>query len=124
MPLIEWKRAGAMREVFLVGRWAVKLPKLTRGWRQFLRGLLANLEERELSANQWSELCPVVFSVPGGWLIIMRRAEPLTDEFLANFDMMGFLMPDDGRAFPDIEPKGSSLGMLDGRVVAVDYGSP
>ena len=64
--MLEWKRAGAMREVFLIGRWAVKVPKLTRGWRQFLRGLLSNMEEREISANGWSEFCPVVFSLPCG----------------------------------------------------------
>jgi hypothetical protein len=122
--LIEWNRSGVMREVFLVGRWAVKVPKLTRGWRQFLRGLLANMEERELSANQWPELCPVVFSVPCGWLIVMRRAAPLTDEFLKTFDMVEFVLPEDGRTFPEIEMKGSSFGMLDGRIVVVDYGSP
>jgi hypothetical protein len=122
--MIEWKRAGAMREVFLVGRWAVKLPKITRGWRQFLRGLLSNMEEREFSAKGYPEFCPVVLSLPGGWLVVMRRTKPLTDEFLATFDMLGFLMPEDGRLFPEVEPKGDSLGMLDGRVVIIDYGSP
>ena len=113
-----------MREVFLVGRWAVKLPKLSRDWRQFLRGLLSNMEEREFAANGWPEFCPVVFSLPGGWLVIMRRAQPLTDEFLLTFDRLDFLMPEDGRLFPEVEPKDDSFGMLDGRVVIVDYGSP
>ena len=36
-----------MREVILIGGWAVKLPKLTRSWTQFLRGLLSNMEERD-----------------------------------------------------------------------------
>ena len=124
MPLIEWKRAGAMREVFLVGRWAVKLPKLHRGWRQFLRGLLSNMEEREFSAKGYREFCPVVFSLPGGWLVIMRRTESCTDEFLAGFDRLRFIMPEDGRLFPEVEPKDDSFGMLDGDVVIVDYGSP
>ena len=122
--MIEWKRAGAMREVFLVGRWAIKLPKLTSDWRQFLRGLLSNMEEREFSAKGYPEFCPVVFSLPCGWLVVMRRAEPLTDEFLAGFDRLQFIMPDDGRLFPEVEPKDDSFGMLDGRVVIVDYGSP
>ena len=98
--MIELKRSGAMREVLLVGRWALKLPKLTRGWRQFLRGLLSNMEEREISANGWPEFCPVLFALPGGWLVIMRRAEPCTDEFLAGFDMIGFLLRRMGACFP------------------------
>jgi hypothetical protein len=118
----EWKKTGATREVFFVGRWAVKVPKITRGWYQFLCGLLANIQERELSKLNRRELCPVSFSLPGGWLVVMPKATPLTDQQLETFDMLEFLMPDDGLALP-VEPKGNSFGMLDGRIVAVDYGS-
>jgi hypothetical protein len=118
--MVEWKRDGVMREVFLVGRWAIKLPKLTRGWRNFLRGLLANIHERELSTLRWRTLCPIVFSVPGGWLNVMQRATPLTDDELAHFDIGGFFYPENGEVIPG-EPKGSSIGWLDGRIVAVDY---
>ena len=48
----------------------------------------------------------------------------MTGEFLDTFDMLGFLLPKDGRMFPEVEPKPDSFGMLDGRVVIVDYGSP
>jgi hypothetical protein len=41
VSIIKWNPTGVMREVLLSGRWAVKLPKLTRGWRNFLQGLLA-----------------------------------------------------------------------------------
>lgn len=74
-----WNRTGIMREVFLIGRWAVKVPKLTRGWRNFLQGLLANMQERELSRRGYPQLCPVVFSIPGGWLVVMPRVEPLSN---------------------------------------------
>ena len=120
--MIEWKRVGTMREVFLVGRWAVKVPKLTRGWRNFLQGLLANMQERELFARGWPQLCPVVFSLRGGWLIVMRRAEPLTEEFFDTFDREAFAELEDGTFVP-VEGKHSCYGILDGRVVAVDYGS-
>jgi hypothetical protein len=121
MPLIEWKRTGVMREVLLIGRWAVKLPKLTRCWRNFLQGLLANMQERELFARGYAQLCPVVFSIPGGWLVVMRRAEPLTDKFLEDFDMEQFTELADGTML-DIEMKGDTFGMLDGHPVVVDYG--
>jgi hypothetical protein len=119
--LIEWIRTGVTREVLLVGRWALKVPKLTSGWTNFLYGLVANMREREYSAKEWPELCPVVFSVPGGWLIVMLRAGPLTDELLDRLDMVGFATPEDGRVLP-IEMKGSSFGVLNGRIVVVDYG--
>jgi hypothetical protein len=38
------------------------------------RELLANMQERDLSKLGWPELCPVVFAVPGGRLVVMRRA--------------------------------------------------
>jgi len=120
---IEWKRDGVMREVFLVGRWAIKIPKLTRGWRNFLRGLLASIHEREMSTLGWPELCPIVFALPGGWMVIMRRAEPLSDEDFADIDLDRIFMPEDGRVIPG-EPKGSSLGRFKGRIVVVDYGEP
>lgn len=119
---LKWNRTGVMREVFLIGRWAVKIPKLTRGWRNFLQGLLANLQERELSARGYPQLCPVVFSIPGGWLVVMPRVEPLSNEFAADFDMIQFAETEDGLSLP-IEMKADSFGRLHERVVAVDYGT-
>ncbi len=60
-----WNRLGVTREVLLVGGFAVKLPKLTYGWKMFLCGLLANMQEREFASLRWPELCPVLFAVPG-----------------------------------------------------------
>lgn len=118
---MKWIKTGVTREVFLVGRWAIKTPKLTGGWKMFLQGLLCNMMEREFSAMGWPELCPVVSSLPGGWLVIMRRAEPLADEELSDLDVFAFFSPEDGRVIPG-EAKGSSLGRLDGRIVIIDYG--
>jgi hypothetical protein len=70
----------------------------------------------------WPELCPVVFHLPGGWLVVMPRAAPLSDEQIDGFDFGAYLMPDDGRAIP-AEPKGDSFGIVNGRIVAIDYGS-
>src|SRR5690349_2511949 len=75
-----WIRTGVTREVFLTRRYAIKTPKLTGGWSFFLRGLLANMQERRLATARWPELCPMLFSLPGGWLVVMRRAEPLSQE--------------------------------------------
>jgi hypothetical protein len=124
MPSIcgaEWDRKGATREVFLVGRFAIKVPRMVYGWPMFLKGLLANMQEVDFSKTGWPELCPVVFSLPGGWLIVMRRAQPISRDYWAFFDPEKFCEKED-RIIP-AEHKLDSFGWLDGRVVAVDYGN-
>ena len=59
----------------------------------------------------------MLLALPGGWLVVMRRARPLTEQEFAA------LSPNDwGGVLEMVEFKRSSFGMLDGRVVAVDYG--
>src|ERR1044071_6840615 len=70
---------GCTRTVFLIGNYAIKIPS-TVEWRLFILGLLGNMQEAIFSKTGWPELCPVVFSIPGGWLLVMRRAKVLTDE--------------------------------------------
>lgn len=85
-----------------------------------LQRALAIMQERDLSKPGWVELCPVVFAVPGGWLVVMPRATPLTDEQTERLDPLSILSRHDC-AIP-AEPKASSFGMLGGRLVVVDYG--
>lgn len=117
-----WQRQGVTREVFLIGRWALKVPKLTKGWRMFLSGLLANMQERDFGRNGWEQLCPVVFSLPGGWLVVMRRASVLTLREWHSFDAEDFIVNGPGAMLP-VENKPDSFGRLDGRIVAIDYGN-
>lgn len=109
---------GVTRHVLLIGRWAVKVPALW-SWRLFLSGLLANMQEREFSRAGWPELCPVLFSLPCGWLLVMHRADPVPDDMELDFqsliDRPDYQIP--------AEAKRDSWGLLNGRVVAVDYGS-
>jgi hypothetical protein len=132
-----WKRNGVTREVLLTTRYAIKLPKLTGGWSFFLRGLLANMQERRCGAARWPELCPVVCSMPGGWILVMRRTEPLTDERWKEFRReligdeidatdyrRGFIKPWNDESATYVVPvdvRRDSFGLLDGSIVAVDY---
>lgn len=119
-----WNRYGVTREVFLTKRYAIKVPKFTYGWKQFLNGLLSNMQEREFSKTGWPELCPVVLSLPGGWLVVMRRARPLEDIEWDTFDVerfQGWTVPKAPYVIP-VESKRCSFGVLDERIVAVDYG--
>jgi hypothetical protein len=111
---------GATRCVVLTRRWAIKFPRLV-SWRLFMCGLLANMQEREFSRAAWPELCPVLFALPGGWLVVMPRCVPMSsDEWHA-------YVSDDWRERADyvvpVEMKLDSFGWLGDRIVAVDYGS-
>lgn len=109
-------RAGSSRWVFLTPRWAIKVPR-PMGWRRFLTGLLANMDERTVSRSGAVALCPVVWAVPGGWLIVMPRTRPLTDVEAGQLDYCGHM---EGTG-ADWEAKASSFGILNGRVVCIDY---
>lgn len=112
---------GVTREVFLTQHYAIKIPKLRYGWKLFLNGLLANMQERQFGTLGWPELCPVVFSLPGGWLVVQRRAAPLTDHEWVTFSAR--LRLHLSRVAVFVEHKRCSFGVLDGRIVAIDYGS-
>lgn len=115
---------GATRIVILTRRWAIKLPTPVYGWRNFLYGLLANMQERMFARTGWPELCPVLFSLPGGWIVVMPRCEPYPpagewtdppEQWWRGFtEREDYVVP--------VEHKADSLGYLNGRIVAVDYG--
>lgn len=113
-------RYGTHRTVYLIGKYAIKRPVFVE-WRLFLKGLLANMQEAQFSRTGWPELCPVVFACPGGFFIVMRRAEPLDFDTFWLMNVSTF--QNRGSYHVPVENKLDSFGVLDGRVVAVDYGS-
>ena len=116
---------GATRWVFLVGPWAIKVPYVkygryeNTGFRSFLYGLLANDQEARFSKLS-PKLCPVVFHHPFGLLLVMKRTKPLPVE-LTEEEYQAFINEAD--AVLPVENKPDSFGLLDGKIVAVDYGS-
>lgn len=111
---------GTTRVVFLIGRFAVKVPAVSE-WRLFLLGLLANMQEVQWSAAGFPELCPVMWSIPGGVCLVMQRARTLTEAEFNALDIKSWL--DRGDYVVPAELKPDSFGYLDGRLVAVDYGN-
>jgi hypothetical protein len=111
---------GATRHVILTSRFAWKIPSLW-SWRNFLLGLLANLQERCVSELKIPELAPVLFALPLGFLVVMPRARILTDEEFRQLDYLAFAERP-GSILP-VERKRESFGWLNGRIVAIDYGS-
>lgn len=100
--------------VLLTSKYAFKIPSMVYGWRLFVTGLLANIQEKQWSGRKG--LCPVIWSLPGGFLNVMPRCEWLTDgEYCKE-------VPEKwGRHLP-VEHKTCSFGRLNGKIVAVDYG--
>ena len=121
---------GSNRVVLLTRRFAFKVPSPRRWW-FFVWGLIDNMHERRACGlGPWGHrqdgVAPIVFSLPGGLLNVARRARPLTADEWAAFDVDAHCE----RRFADgtpyrisAEPKPDSFGVLDGRVVAVDYGN-
>lgn len=118
-----WKlEYGASRTVLLTKRFAIKFPRLY-STQTFLRGLLMNLRECYISKLLDEEdeqfVCPVLFCFPGGLFLVMRRASPIDLEALNSFLRTAPLR---SIGIINAEPKVSSWGLIDGKIVAIDYG--
>jgi len=126
---LECKRDGATGFVVLTKKWAFKFPGVHhRGhfWEGLLRGLLANMQERDFSRIQnpfkdgggYPEtfMLPTSFALWGGWMNIQPRVAPLSLEQWEEFrdkhwdgwreaaeERMGFI--------PPVELKRSSFGL-------------
>jgi hypothetical protein len=107
-----------------MGSYAIKIPRL----RRFREGVACNRREWARSST-CPKYCPVLWSLLGGAVIVMRRAAPITDE---EFDLLIADLDADVEAhFFDCygsyhtiqgEMKQTSWGIIDGRIVVVDYG--
>jgi hypothetical protein len=110
------ERRGCSRRVTLIGGVAIKVPTLS-SWRLFLIGLLGNM----LEATWWERtggdhrLCDVLWCLPGGFVLVMRRALPVSD---AQF---GSVNKSDFEQFTG-DLHAANFGWLGQRLVLVDYG--
>jgi hypothetical protein len=110
---MRWQR-GATRYVLVTKRWVFKLPRWSE-WRLFLGGLLANMQERLFWTTKDERLCPVVFYIWGGWLVVMPRCDwPVIDDDLMSDSYW------DGLPY---DPNPTNFGYYKGRIVLIDYGS-
>ena len=109
---------GTTRTVLLVGKYAFKIPATTE-WKLFLCGLIGNIQEAQYSKHlaDKKDIAKVLWSIPGGLLVCMQRANPITrDEFFQ-------LNIHETDRFNMTERKQCCLGKIEGKIVAVDYGS-
>lgn len=82
------------------------------------------MSERSLWTTRDCRLCPVLWADPFGFIVIMRRAECLTNEqwrtFLDDYD--NWIGEATERLVVPVERKQCSFGIINGQIVAVDYG--
>lgn len=112
-------RTGVTRTVILIGRYAVKVPSLRGGssgarLESLCWGILANRSERQWHDYEgWrGAVAPVVGSWLGGAVQVYPRCLPLP---LGARGPLPRLEPCPGDVKPD------NFGILDGRVVRLDY---
>lgn len=107
---------GVTRIVIPISKVVLKIPNFSYSWKNFLRGLLANLQEKE--TYSWHPhknlLAPVIWCSWGGWLLIMRRATVVEEDQDYQKWIEAGLGGDD---------KWPNYGYIDGNLVKIDYGS-
>lgn len=123
---------GTCRVVILTEKYAFKLPRFWRlparlagssqsAWRVFIRGVTANMQEVEFGYSGWPELCPVLWHVNGGFLVVMPRVDEVIERTLPESEFYDFIQQPDYTIPGDPAP--GNFGMYQGRMVAIDYGS-
>lgn len=115
-------KGGCTRSVLLIGKYAIKIPRLNYGWQLFLKGLLANMQEVHFSTMKDERMAPVIFSIPGGFLLVMPRCKAISKyDFLKVLNISYFHGLEPFKV--PVENKIDSFGWLNNKIVALDYGS-
>lgn len=120
---------GSTRSVLLIGKYAIKFPTV-KHWRNFLQGILCNDTEYSFSHLDTPLLAPVLWCSWGSIVIVMPRAEvksydaedrfAFVDEFWKLVEEVEGLNKDTIKNI--VENKVCSIGMINGKPVAIDYG--
>jgi hypothetical protein len=117
------KEGSLRRPVIVIGPIALKIARNEAG--RACNRYEANLY-RKTTPQRRAMLCPVLWVSPGGLLLIMRAALPLSEmmsleEYLEAAEEWDAMPSEDSCPF---EPKASDWGWYKGRRVALDYSTP
>jgi hypothetical protein len=116
------ERQGSSRHVILHGQFAVKFARNPEGKRANLHELRVWKRYRE-DPEKGPLLCPVLWCASDGSVLIMPRAEPVDASTWSMKKIPKWdYDPNGGIGWP-FEPKAADWGILDGHIVAVDYGN-
>lgn len=113
---------GATRVVIVLRHYVIKIPTF-KSWKLFLHGLLANLQERQMSTINDAALCPVISGSRIGLFVIMPRCEPVNHRGLFFTELCRLKirgkLPEE---FYLRDAKPENFGYLKCRLVKLDYG--
>lgn len=119
---------GGTRYVLLIGPLAFKVPRVDCGGRQFVLGLLANINERHFSRCAETEgdrrLARTYFAAPLGLLAVAERCPPPIGRLLTRDEVLGLpLVEFSGEC--GVDDTGRNVSRRDdGTLVVIDYGNP
>lgn len=115
-------KGGTTRKVLLIGNYAIKFPRVWHKfkghrWKLFLRGILANIDEHFWwkCAYKKEYLCPVIWKSPLGLILVMKRADPISEEV---YDKQAFAVMFENLP---LDNKRDNFGIIDNKIVLVDY---
>lgn len=125
---------GVTRHVILIGKYAVKIPRLNYGFALFLRGLQGNMQENIFGKMGDKRMCPVLWASKGGFILIMPRCKLLSDAEFKTVNIKKFHPLTVSEACYNgvfnipVEFKKDSFGWhkfnnINAVIVALDYGS-
>lgn len=108
---------GTTRMVFLLGKYAIKIPKINT-WKFFIKGILANLDEKmwySHSPENWQKkMTPSLYCLFGGLILIAYKAKEITEEQYNQIDKKYYdPLPFDNKI--------ENFGEFENRIVLVDY---
>lgn len=115
---------GTSRSVLLIGKYALKFPRCL-SWKAFVMGMLANINEAQWknAPNDW-HLCPLLYSNKFGLLNIMPRCKSIKHRGLYAVELarLSAITPL-SKSWYVYDAKPRNFGMLNGRMVKLDYGN-
>lgn len=122
-------RSGGTRIVILTEGLALKFPRIN-SWKHFVQGMLSNMTEGQWKDYGNRHLCPIKYSNRFGLLVIMVRAQEVTDKEKFEEDLSQLLEDESkgidpyelGTDFFEYDGLPKNFGYIDGRLVKIDYG--
>lgn len=123
LPLVSLN--GVTRVVITWRGVAIKFPK-PKKWANFLRGLIANINERDtwkFNSGKYERghsrlLAPVIWCSWGGWILLMERATLPTEQ---QWHEGGLCIQDHIKHFKG-DDNIENYGFIKERLVKIDYG--
>lgn len=115
-------KVGSTRVVWVGKSYVIKLPPFNRGWSAFLRGLISNYNEVRLSKLRIEELAPVPFHLPLGLLVVMPKVI-MKESDLSEWFYVCSISDDAELLSMVVSMTEKSVGRINDKVVAFDYGS-